>query len=193
VVDDFTLPRTPVQDAEDAVRTLLKFIGEDATREGLQETPARVVRAYAELFGGYKIDHEALLKVFTEGSCDEMVLVKEIEFSSTCEHHMLPFIGSAHVAYLPQGKVVGVSKLARLVEVFARRLQIQERMTSQIADALMDCPAKPLGVACVIEAKHLCMVCRGVRKQSSIMQTSALRGEFLQPEVRAEFFSMLKR
>lgn len=176
---------------QDAVRRLLQYIGEDPDREGLKETPDRVVRSYGELFSGYRQNPEGVLKTFEDGACDEMVLLKGVEIASTCEHHMLPFVGVAHVAYIPSGKIVGLSKLARLVEVFARRLQVQERLTVQVTQAL-DEHLKPRGSACVIEAKHLCMACRGVQKQHSIMITSSLTGVFRQPEVRHEFFNLIR-
>ena len=162
---------------ESAVREILAAVGEDPDREGLRETPARVARMYAELFSGLHDDPAAhLTKCFTE-KYDEIVLVKDIAFNSMCEHHLLPFIGRAHVAYLPRGKVVGLSKIARVVEVVARRPQVQERMTETIADLMMsDLDAK--GVAVVVEASHSCMVIRGVRKPGSECVTSAMRGTF---------------
>ncbi len=162
---------------EAAVREILAAVGEDPDREGLRETPARVARMYAELFGGLRQDaREHLQKCFTE-KYDEIVLVKDISFNSMCEHHLLPFIGRAHVAYLPRGKVVGLSKIARVVEVVARRPQVQERMTESIADLMMsELDAK--GVAVVIEASHSCMVIRGIRKPGSECVTSAMRGTF---------------
>ncbi len=170
---------SPVDHAriEKAVREILAAVGEDPDREGLKETPARVARMYAELFGGLHQDpKEHLKKCFTE-KYDEIVLVKDITFNSMCEHHLLPFIGRAHVAYLPRGKVLGLSKVARVVEVVARRPQVQERMTETIADLMMsELGAK--GVAVVIEASHSCMVIRGVRKPGSECVTSAMRGTF---------------
>ena len=162
---------------EKAVREILLAIGEDPDREGLKKTPSRVARAYAELMAGLSDDPRRHLKtVFTE-RYDEVVLLRDIEFHSLCEHHLLPFTGRAHVAYLPAGKVVGLSKLARLVEGYARRPQVQERLTTQIADALME-ELAPAGAACVIEATHTCMTIRGVKKPGSTMVTSALRGIF---------------
>ena len=182
------------QDGRDIVARQLEFIGEDPTREGLLETPDRVVRSWSELYAGYDQDYrEILSKDFAAADYDEMVVVKDIEFHSTCEHHMLPFVGSAHIAYLPKKRVVGLSKMARLVECFARRLQIQELLTTQIASAI-DEVLEPNGVAVCIEAKHFCMVCRGVKKQNSSMITSCLKGSFRKNhEVRAEFFSLLRR
>lgn len=177
-------------DALVAIQTLLRWIGEDPDREGLRDTPDRVLKSYRELFAGYKTNPGDVLKTFEDGACDEMVLLKGIGLFSTCEHHMLPFTGVAHIAYLPKGKVVGISKLARLLEVFARRLQIQERLTQQVTKAL-DEYLQPLGSACVVEARHSCMSCRGVLKQESVMVTSSLTGEFRKPEVRAEFFALV--
>lgn len=176
---------------EDNIRRVLQFIGEDPNREGLKETPARVARSYQEIYAGYKQNPEEVLKIFEDDSCDEMVILKGIEFTSNCEHHMLPFVGQAHIAYIPDGKVIGISKLARVLGIFSRRLQIQERMTEQITQALME-HLKPKGAACVLEASHLCMSCRGVSKQHSRMVTSSLLGVFRQPEVRSEFFSMIR-
>lgn len=175
---------------ESAIRTVLQFIGEDPTREGLQETPSRVLKSYREIFGGYGVDPASVFKVFEDGACDEMVVLKDIEFWSTCEHHIQPFYGKAHIAYIPNGKVIGVSKLARLLDVFSRRLQIQERICQQVTEALME-HLQPKGAACVLEARHLCMTCRGVGKQNSVMVTSSLKGEFLLPEVRQEFLSFI--
>jgi len=161
----------------EAVRLLLEAIGEDPTRDGLRETPQRVARMYEEIFGGGEEDpRESLSKQFDEDH-HEMVLVKDIPFFSMCEHHLMPFFGKAHVAYIPNGHVVGISKLARVVEAFARRPQVQERMTSQIAD-LIEQELKPQGVAVVCEAVHTCMTMRGVKKPGSIVITSAMRGGF---------------
>ncbi len=162
---------------EAAVRQILIAIGENPDREGLLKTPGRVARAYAEMTGGLREDPRFHLDtIFTE-QYDEVVLLRNIEFNSLCEHHLLPFAGRAHVAYMPNGKVVGLSKLARLVDGFARRPQVQERLTSQIADALMD-RLSPIGAACVIEASHSCMTIRGAKKPGAVMVTSALRGVF---------------
>lgn len=176
-----------------AVIDILIAIGEDPEREGLKDTPKRVVKSWGELYAGYKQDPaEILSTVFEDGACDEMVILKGIEFSSMCEHHMLPFIGVAHVGYLPKGKVVGLSKLARLVDCFAKRLQIQEKMTQQIAKAIQT-HLNPKGVGVVIEAHHQCMSCRGVKKQGTTMVTSAMLGKFrARSEVRAEFLSLIK-
>ena len=178
---------------EDAVVRLLQYLGEDPEREGLRETPARVLKSYAELFAGYRSDPAALMKTFQDGACDELVALKNIAFTSFCEHHLLPFGGVAHVGYLPAGRVIGLSKLARLVDVFARRLQVQERLTVQVSQALMD-HLRPVGAGCVIEATHSCMSCRGVRKEGAVMVTSSLLGEFrTDPAVRQEFLKLVGR
>jgi GTP cyclohydrolase I len=175
--DELPVAKVDHRRIEKAVREILLAVGEDPDREGLKKTPSRVARAYAELMAGLSDDPRRHLKtVFTE-RYDEVVLLRDIEFHSLCEHHLLPFTGRAHVAYLPGGKVVGLSKLARLVEGYARRPQVQERLTTQIADALME-ELSPAGAACVIEATHTCMTIRGVKKPGSTMVTSALRGVF---------------
>lgn len=177
---------------EDAVYTLLKGVGEDPEREGLLLTPERVAKSLRFLTKGYRQDPEQLLKqaVFTE-SYDEMVLVRDIDIYSMCEHHMLPFFGKAHVAYIPDGKIVGLSKIPRVVEVFARRLQVQERLTQQIRDAIQNV-LNPRGVAVVIEATHMCMVMRGVEKQNSVTTTSAMSGEFMNNQsTRSEFLRLI--
>ena len=183
--------RVDVPRIERAVREILLAVGEDPDREGLRKTPNRVARAYAELFAGLQANPRLHLKtVFTE-QYDEVVLLRDVPFHSMCEHHLLPFTGKAHVAYLPDGKVVGLSKLARLVEGFARRPQVQERLTGQIADALME-ELNPIGAACVIEAVHTCMTIRGAKKTGSTMVTSALRGIFKEnPASRAEILSLM--
>ena len=174
------------------ITRILQYIGEDTEREGLQETPRRVVKSYSELFGGYHMDPKSLFTVFEEKNCDTMVVLKDIEFYSMCEHHMLPFYGKAHVGYIPQnGKIVGISKLARLVDLFARRLQVQERIGNQVTDTLME-HLQPLGAACVIEASHMCMRMRGVSKQNSVMTTSSLTGVFkTDVSVRNEFMNFI--
>jgi GTP cyclohydrolase I len=176
---------------ERAVREILLAVGEDPDREGLLKTPNRVARSYGELMAGLQDDPRRHLKtVFTE-RYDEVVLLRDIEFHSLCEHHLLPFTGRAHLAYLPDGKVVGLSKLARLVEGYARRPQVQERMTTQIADALME-ELHPIGVAVVLEASHTCMTIRGAAKPGAVMVTSALRGIFKEnPSSRAEVMSLI--
>ena len=180
------------EEFENAIKTTLSLMGEDPSREGLLDTPKRVRKSYDFLCGGYKEDpKEILLKAMFSTDNDEMVLVKDIEFYSLCEHHMLPFFGRAHVAYIPDGKVVGLSKIPRLVEVFARRLQIQEQLTSQIAETMMEV-IKPKGVAVVLEARHMCMEMRGVQKYSSATNTSALKGQFMSDaRTRAEFYDLV--
>ena len=174
-----------------AVIQLLEAIGDDPGREGLLETPRRISEMYEEIFGGLLIDPTEYLKVGFEVAHDEMVILRNIPFYSMCEHHFLPFHGEAHVGYVPDGRVVGVSKLARVVDGFARRPQIQEQLTSQVAEAIME-TLHPDGVAVVIEAEHLCMTMRGVKKPGSRMVTSAMRGQFKRSSVtRAEFLSLV--
>jgi GTP cyclohydrolase I len=176
---------------EQAVREILSAVGEDPDREGLRETPARVARMYAELFAGLHDDPRKHLKKFFKEKCDEVVLVRDISFNSMCEHHMLPFMGTAHVAYLPGSRVVGLSKLARVVESVARRPQVQERMTEQIADLLEE-ELHARGVAVVVEAVHTCMTIRGVRKPGSVCVTSAMRGCFRnKASTRAELMTLI--
>lgn len=172
---------------------LLEAVGEDPQREGLLKTPTRAAKAYEFLTNGYRQDLDAIVnQAIFHSDASEIVLVKDIELYSMCEHHLLPFIGKAHVAYIPNGKVIGLSKVARIVDVFARRLQIQEQLTTQIADALMQA-LHPNGVAVVIEAKHLCMMMRGVEKQNSVMTTSCLLGSFKEDaRTRSEFLALLK-
>jgi GTP cyclohydrolase I len=181
-------------DKEQLVRQLLTSVGEDPERAGLQRTPLRVAKALDFLTSGYALSAEEIIKkALFEEDVREMVIVRDIEFYSLCEHHMLPFFGHAHVGYLPAGKVVGLSKIARVVDVFARRLQVQERLTSQVADALMD-NLGAHGVAVVIEASHTCMMMRGVQKQSSTTISSAMRGTFeSDARTRSEFMSFLER
>ncbi len=176
---------------EAAVREILLAVGEDPQREGLRDTPARVARMYAELFSGLHADPgEHLRTTFTQ-PYDEMVLVKDIRFESMCEHHLLPFTGKAHIAYLPQGKIVGLSKLARVVEVMSRRPQVQERLTEDLADLLMR-ELEPRGVAVIVEASHSCMTVRGIRKPDSVCTTSAMRGTFRESALtRGEFLSLV--
>ncbi len=177
---------------EKIIHELLVKIGEDPNREGLQKTPARFAEAFKYLTKGYGEDPEALLtKAVFEEKYDEMVIVKNIDIFSMCEHHLLPFFGKCHVAYIPKGKIVGLSKISRVVEVFARRLQVQERLTCQIAETLMNV-LHPDGVACVIEASHLCMVMRGVEKQNSTAVTSSMLGSFRSdPKSRSEFLNLI--
>ena len=178
---------------EKAVNEILLAIGEDVEREGLKHTPERVARMYTELLGGMQENPEVHMKsVFTE-NYSEIVLLRDIPFYSVCEHHLMPFIGSAHVAYIPSGTILGVSKLARIVDCFARRLQTQERLTYQIADFLMG-KLKPQGVAVVLEASHSCMTIRGIKKPGSVMVTSTLRGIFLKdPRTRSEVLSLMHK
>ena len=182
----------PGASLEEAVRTLLAEIGEDPLREGLARTPERVRRMYDELTAGYHVDPDALIN----GACftvdyDEMVVVRDIEFFSLCEHHLLPFIGKAHVGYLPKGRVVGLSKIPRIVDMYAQRLQVQERLTVEVAGFLME-RLEPKGVACVVEATHLCTMMRGVRKQEATMVTSSMTGTFRRDaRTRAEFMGLI--
>jgi GTP cyclohydrolase I len=187
-----TVPGPDAPRIERAVHDILDAIGEDPNREGLRDTPARIARMYAEIFAGLYLDPtEHLRTQFDEGH-DEMVILRDIPFYSVCEHHLAPFHGVAHVGYIPQGKVVGLSKLARVVEGFARRPQLQERLTCQVADAIMQ-KLEPDGVAVVVECEHLCLTMRGVRKPGSKMVTSAVRGQFKRSAVtRAEFFALVK-
>jgi GTP cyclohydrolase I len=178
---------------EDSVRNLLAHIGEDPDREGLQKTPDRVARSYEFLTHGYRKSLEEVLgdAVFHE-TCDEMVVVKDVEVYSLCEHHLLPFIGRAHVAYIPDGRIIGLSKIPRIVELYARRLQVQERLTTQVATALQEA-LRPLGVGVVVEAQHLCMMMRGVEKQNSRAVTSCMLGAFQRSDkTRAEFLRLLR-
>jgi GTP cyclohydrolase I len=176
-----------------AYREVLDAVGEDLDREGLRRTPDRAARALEFLTQGYRQDlNEIINGAIFESNASEIILVKDIELYSMCEHHLLPFIGRAHVAYIPSGKVIGLSKVARIVDAFARRLQIQENLTTQIAESLMRC-LEPSGVAVVVEAKHLCMMMRGVEKQNSVMKTSCLLGVFKEDaRTRSEFLSLLK-
>jgi GTP cyclohydrolase IA len=186
-------PEIDLPRVERAVREILLAIGEDPERDGLRDTPARVARAYAEQFAGLRQTPEDVLTTVFDAEYDEMVLVRDIEVYSTCEHHLVPFFGNAHVGYIPnlKGQITGLSKLARLVDVYARRPQVQERMTSQIADAMM-AVLEPRGVIVVIEAEHLCMSMRGVRKPGAKTVTSAVRGSFLESDsTRAEAMSLL--
>jgi len=174
-----------------SIVSVLEALGEDPSRDGLRETPRRIAQMYEEIFGGLAIDPRDHLRVGFEVAHDEMVILRNIPFYSMCEHHFLPFHGEAHVGYVPDGRVVGISKLARVVEGYARRPQIQEQLTSQVAEAIMEV-LKPDGVAVVIEAEHLCMTMRGVRKPGSRMITSAMRGDFRRSAVtRSEFLSLV--
>ncbi|MGH7781172.1 MAG: GTP cyclohydrolase I FolE [Candidatus Binataceae bacterium] len=180
--------------AEDAVRTLLRYVGEDPEREGLLRTPQRVVKAYDFLTAGYQEDPKVAINgaLFVEENYQEIILCKNLDFYSLCEHHLLPFMGKAHLAYLPDKRIVGISKLARMVEIYCRRLQVQERLTTQIASTIME-EVEPLGVAVVLEAEHMCMRMRGVRKQNSWVTTSAMLGVFrTNHETRHEFMNLLR-
>ena len=190
------MPSRPTREqAEEAVRTLIRWAHDDPEREGLRDTPTRVVKAYEEFFAGYAQDpREVLKRTFTEvEGYDEMIVMNDIRFESHCEHHMVPIIGKAHIGYLPDKRVVGISKLARLVEVYARRLQVQEKMTVQIADTLQEI-LQPRGVAVVIEAAHQCMTTRGVHKPGVGLVTSRMVGAFREdPSTRREFLAVLGR
>ena len=178
---------------EALVRTMLGYLGEDPDREGLRETPRRVMKAWGEWCSGYDQDPAKVLKTFEDGACKELVLVKDIPVHSTCEHHLAPFFGKAHIAYIPNGRIVGLSKLSRLVDIYARRLQVQERLTTQVADALVD-NLRPTGVGVVIECRHLCMESRGVNRAGVTTVTSAMRGALMeQPEARAELLALIAR
>jgi len=175
----------------DGYRNILKLLGEDPEREGLQKTPERVAKAMQFITQGYQLDAAAILKSARfEENYNEMVLVKNIELYSLCEHHLLPFFGKAHIAYIPNGYITGLSKLARVVDCFARRLQVQERLTHQILDVIQE-TLEPLGVGVVIEAQHLCMMMRGVQKQNSTTTTSAFSGQFMKHETRSEFLRLI--
>tara|TARA_Y100000310_G_scaffold169011_1_gene169036 strand:- start:60 stop:602 length:543 start_codon:yes stop_codon:yes gene_type:complete len=175
--------------SEELIKDVLKAIGDNPDREGLLDTPKRVVKSWETIFGGYKLTPEEVLTTQFSETYDEMVICKDIEFYSTCEHHLLPFYGKCHIGYLPNGKIVGLSKMPRLVEVFARRLQVQERLTEQIANSMMEI-LEPRGVGVIMEAKHHCVVCRGVQKQNSVMITSALKGLFSEFNVKSEFHTL---
>lgn len=181
------------EEAENAVKTLLGYIEDDVTREGLADTPARVIKSWDEIFAGYnQSPAEVLDSTFNGEGYNGIVLLRDIEFHSTCEHHLQPFTGSAHVAYIPTERIVGISKLARIVDLHARRLQNQERITKDVADDLEE-HLSPLGCAVIIEASHGCMQCRGVKKQNSIMTTSAMRGVFFDKvEARSELMQLIR-
>ena len=191
---DHPLEAHATDQVESAVRSILKNVGEDPERDGLKGTPARVARMYEELFQGYHTDPIALINgALFEVDYDEMVVVKDIEYYSLCEHHLVPFYGVAHVAYIPHGKVIGLSKLPRIVDMFARRLQVQERMTQQIADFVEEA-LHPQGVAVVVEGAHLCSMMRGVKKANARMVTSAVLGRFKSDaRTRSEFFEHIRK
>jgi GTP cyclohydrolase I len=178
--------------ATELIKGILAQLGEDPSRDGLKNTPLRVVKSWKELYGGYSQKPEDVLTVFEKGTYDQIVVLKHIEFYSTCEHHMLPFSGVAHIGYLPGDKVIGISKLARLLEIYARRLQIQERIGEQVTEALM-IHLKALGAGCIIDAKHSCIQCRGIQKQNSVMTTSSVKGIFKEdPTVKQEFIDLIR-
>lgn len=181
-------------DAMDAVLLLMEYLGEDITRGGLAETPYRVIKAMKTWYSGYGQDPATVMKVFTDGAegCEEMIVVKDIPFYSHCEHHLAPVFGTATIGYLPNKHIIGLSKMSRLLDIFARRMQVQERLTTQVADALME-HLQPLGCGVIINARHLCMESRGIQKQGHTTQTSALRGVFREDSaVRAEFLNLRK-
>jgi len=192
--DNVSLMKIDIESAKQAVHSLLQAVGEEPEREGLRNTPDRVARMYSELLSGYRADPEKIINgALFNINYDEMVLVRDIEFYSLCEHHMLPFLGRAHVAYLPAGKVIGLSKIPRMVDMYARRLQVQERMTRQIADFLQEY-LEPQGVAVVVEAVHLCSMMRGVKKHDARMTTSAMHGAFrANLATRQEFLEHISR
>lgn len=178
---------------ETLAKGILQYIGEDVTREGLIETPNRMRRAWDEIFAGYKTDPKSLVKCFAKGTCEEMVILKNAEFYSVCEHHFFPFFGHCSIGYIPNGKVIGVSKLARILDCFSKRMQIQERMSAQIADFLVE-QLNPLGVYIVCEGVHFCMTSRGIKKQDASMITSAIRGKFRDDAaMRNEFLHLIGR
>ncbi len=183
------------KDVKKAIQTIFSFLGEDIEREGLKETPDRMVRSWGKLFGGYQQNPKDFFTTFQDRQDipqNQIILLKDIEFSSTCEHHFLPFSGKAHIAYIPSDKIVGISKLARLLEIFSRRMQIQERIGNQVTDSIMTYLGAK-GAACIIEAKHFCMTSRGVEKQHSVMVTSSLTGCFLKnSQTRQELLSLIK-
>ncbi len=177
---------------EKLIKELIKNIGEDPGREGLKKTPHRVAKSYEKLFSGYQKEPKDIITVFDGENYDEMIICKDIDFYSTCEHHMLPFFGKIHIGYIPGKKIIGISKLPRIAEIFSRRLQNQERLTMQIAGCLKDI-LKPKGVGVVIEARHLCMMSRGVEKQNTIMSTSSFQGIFrTNSKTRSEFLRLIK-
>jgi len=192
--DNVSLMKIDIESAKQAVHSLLQAVGEEPEREGLRNTPDRVARMYSELLSGYRADPEKIINgALFNINYDEMVLVRDIEFYSLCEHHMLPFLGRAHIAYLPAGKVIGLSKIPRMVDMYARRLQVQERMTRQIADFLQEY-LEPQGVAVVVEAVHLCSMMRGVKKHDARMTTSAMHGAFrANLATRQEFLEHISR
>jgi len=180
-----------VNDIQKSIISQLQYIGEDPEREGLKDTPNRVIRSWEELYSGYKARPEDIFKTFDSGGYNQIVLLKDIEMYSTCEHHLLPFFGKAHVAYIPNDRVIGISKLARLVEIYSRRLQIQERIGEQVTETLMKY-LQPKGAACIIQAVHMCMRMRGCNKQNSIMISSSIKGCFMdEPTARQELMGLI--
>lgn len=180
-------------DMEMNIIRILQYIGEDPNREGLIDTPKRIVKSWQELYAGYNMDPKDIMTTFEDGACDEIVVLKNVNFFSMCEHHNLPFFGKIFLGYLPNKKVIGLSKLARLVEIYARRMQIQEKMTTQIANCLMKY-LKPKGVMVLVEAQHLCMISRGIKSQDAVMVTSAVRGCFKKNlNVKSEFLNLIKK
>ena len=190
------VPKPTREEALEAVRTLITFAGDDPGRAGLLGTPERVLKSYQTIFGGYRMDLGGMLRTFEGEEYDQMIVVRDIEFYSTCEHHLQPFFGKAHIGYIPSGKVYGVSKLARVLEMHSRRLQIQERICQAVAHDLFVGDGaesdRMQGAGCILEAKHFCMVCRGVQKQNSVMVTTALEGCFRDPDVKQEFMAMCR-
>lgn len=179
-------------DHQAIITRMIEVIGDDPNREGVKDTPKRVIKSWTHLFSGYKTDPKTLITTFEKGTYSQMIVLKDCEMYSTCEHHIQPFFGKIHIAYIPNEKVIGISKLARIAECFSRRLQIQERIGDQITEFIMEA-LEPKGVGCVIEAKHFCMMARGIEKQNSYMITSSLRGVFLErPEVKDEFLSFVR-
>ena len=175
------------------IRDMIRLIGDDSERRGVLETPQRVIKSWDTLYSGYKKDPVSVFKIFEEEEkFDELVLIENIEFFSVCEHHILPFFGKAHIAYIPDGPVIGASKLPRLLEIYCRRLQIQERIGKQVVRDIMKY-LKPKGAACILEAQHLCMMARGIEKQNSVMVTSCLEGCFKDIPVRSELFNLIRR
>lgn len=186
-------PDEPQEEVQEHIERIIQYVGEDTSREGLLETPKRVQKAYDEIFSGYKQNPKDLMKTFKNGSCKEMVILKNCEFYSTCEHHMFPFFGHISIGYIPNKKVIGISKLARLVDLYSKRMQIQERMTTEIAETIMK-ELNALGVYVVCEGVHFCMRSRGVKKQDASMITSAVRGIFKKDaKARQEFLTLIKR
>ena len=182
----------PLEIPGDIIRNQIDLVGDDSTREGLSDTPKRVVKSWKEIYRGYSQNPAELMTTFNSDGCDQIVLLKDIELYSMCEHHMLPFFGKAHIAYIPDGKVIGISKLARLLDIYSRRLQIQERIGEQVTGALMEF-LQPKGAACIIEATHMCMRMRGVSKQNSIMITSSMKGVFMTtPTAKEELLLLIK-